>query len=291
MNTDIRLKVGFFHHTKIVRLERRIGASGVLSLLRLFAYTAQNKPDGNLSGLDDEEIEIAAGWTGKQGEMIEACVGLRLLDKNGPGYVIHDWHTHQPWAAGAEKRSKQASDAAKKRWEKTEQKQPSNADSMQPEDSQHADSNAPSPSLTLPTKSLNPLSENKFTDEDTKLARWIFNLILALDGDRKEPNFNSWSDTIRLMRERDKLTHREIAEVFKWANNDSFWQANILSVSKLREKFSDLKIKMTNSPVKAKVLTTSEQIAEVMGHGMDGEDDGPEHKIVDVTPVGFLAQG
>ena len=118
MNTDIRLKVGFFHHTKTVRLERRLGADGVLSLLRLFAYTAQNKPDGDLIGMDSEEVEIAAGWNGDIGLFVNACRELKLLDICKGIISIHDWHVHQPWAAGAEKRSQQASDAANCRWEK-----------------------------------------------------------------------------------------------------------------------------------------------------------------------------
>lgn len=86
----------------------------------------------------------------------------------------------------------------------------------------------------------------KFSEDDTRCAVWIFDLIKQLDGKRKEPNFDAWSDTIRLMRERDELTHREIAEVFKWANDDHFWKTNILSPQKLREQFSTLRIKMAN---------------------------------------------
>ncbi|EQB98774.1 phage replication protein [Photorhabdus temperata subsp. temperata M1021] len=42
------------------------------------------------------------------------------------------------------------------------------------------------------------------------------------------------------MRECDGRTHREICELFKWANTDSFWYANIQSPRKLREKWDDL---------------------------------------------------
>ena len=42
----------------------------------------------------------------------------------------------------------------------------------------------------------------------------------------------------------DKRTPEEIEEVIRWCQNDSFWQANILSTKKLREKFDQLAIKM-----------------------------------------------
>jgi hypothetical protein len=40
------------------------------------------------------------------------------------------------------------------------------------------------------------------------------------------------------MRLQDKRTHYEICELFKWANEDDFWQENILSPSKLRKQGS-----------------------------------------------------
>ena len=45
------------------------------------------------------------------------------------------------------------------------------------------------------------------------------------------------------MRERDRRTHREICELFSWAQDDEFWKANVLSPSKLREKWDQLTIK------------------------------------------------
>ena len=90
--------------------------------------------------------------------------------------------------------------------------------------------------------------KNKFSDEDMKAASWIFSKIKSMDDSIKDPNMESWANTVRLMRERDKLSHRDICRVFDWANKDSFWRVNILSPSKLRDKYSDLKIKMENAP-------------------------------------------
>jgi predicted transcriptional regulator len=89
----------------------------------------------------------------------------------------------------------------------------------------------------------NNTSENKFTDEDMRLAEWIFDGVKRVAPKTKKPNFKKWADVIRLMRERDDLTHREIAEMFSFANNDNFWSPNILSPGKLREKFAELDAK------------------------------------------------
>jgi len=79
--------------------------------------------------------------------------------------------------------------------------------------------------------------------EDLRLAGWMFSLVLGLHPEHRQPNWPKWSEQIRLMRERDKREHREIAELFRWANRHAFWQANILSPAKLRERWDQLVIR------------------------------------------------
>ncbi|SLM63519.1 MULTISPECIES: hypothetical protein [Dickeya] len=84
------------------------------------------------------------------------------------------------------------------------------------------------------------------TFEDVKAAVWMYEKILTLDASAKTPNWPEWANTIRLMRQQDGLTHREICEAFRWANTHEFWQSNILSPAKLRVKWGALKIQRTN---------------------------------------------
>ncbi|HEX8590671.1 helix-turn-helix domain-containing protein [Pseudomonas sp.] len=81
------------------------------------------------------------------------------------------------------------------------------------------------------------------SDEDHKAARWIFGKVLKLGGDPKEPNWDAWANDIRLTREQDGRTHREICELFDWANRDEFWRTNILAPSKLRKQWDTLAVK------------------------------------------------
>jgi len=85
------------------------------------------------------------------------------------------------------------------------------------------------------------------TPEDHKAAQWIFSMIRKLNGKAREPSWDSWANDIRLMRENDRRTHHEICDLFKRANADDFWKANILSPSKLREKWDSLAIKLSSS--------------------------------------------
>lgn len=123
-----------------------------------------------------------------------------------------------------------------------------------------------------------PSSQRKFSDDDLRLAQWIFGLIRMLNNNAKEPNFDSWANTIRLMRERDNRTHGEIASVFKWANQDNFWQTNILSPAKLREKFDQLSIKANQqSEQKQPKRTRGDELAE-QARSIIENNDGTIHQ-------------
>ena len=108
MNSDIRLSVGFFDHPKIIKLERQLGLEGVTALLRLWLWSAQNRPGGVLSGMDEEDIEIAARWNGEPRAFNGVVTRLRLLDAAGDSLQIHDWQEHNTWQSEAENRSNAA---------------------------------------------------------------------------------------------------------------------------------------------------------------------------------------
>ncbi|WP_256620732.1 replication protein [Klebsiella pneumoniae] len=92
-----------------------------------------------------------------------------------------------------------------------------------------------------------PAGKSWGTADDLKAARWIFDKALTVNASLSEPNWVEWANTIRLMRLQDKRTHYEICELFKWANEDGFWQENILCPSKLRKKWDQLTTKRLRS--------------------------------------------
>lgn len=96
------------------------------------------------------------------------------------------------------------------------------------------------------TSDQSHVKSDKFNQDDVNLANGIFDLILAMNPKHKKPDLSKWADTIRLMRERDKRTHHEIASLFQWANGHDFWKTNILSPTKLREQWDKLVIQRDN---------------------------------------------
>ena len=88
-----------------------------------------------------------------------------------------------------------------------------------------------------------PKGDKWGTADDLKAAQWIFQLITRISPSAKKPNWSGWANDVRLMREQDNRTHSDICQMFKFANQDSFWKSNILSPAKLREKWTQLEAK------------------------------------------------
>ena len=95
-------------------------------------------------------------------------------------------------------------------------------------------------SLQTKTPATSPAKKFSFTEMDLAMAKEMFARIQKLNPNHKQPNFEAWANDIRLLSERDGKSHPEIIELFEWANQDHFWQANILSPRKLREKWDVL---------------------------------------------------
>jgi len=108
MNMDLRLNLGFWDHPKTLKLARRLGLEGVRSLQVLWIWAAKNRPDGDLAGMDTEDVEIAARWEGEPGAFVSALRDLRWVDEDpdGPGGLrLHDWAENNPWVAESRDRS------------------------------------------------------------------------------------------------------------------------------------------------------------------------------------------
>ena len=109
MANDARLNTGILQHPKIKKLGRKFGPQGPLSFIALILWVAGNRPDGDLMGMDADDIEIAIDWPLVPGELVGTLLHLRLVDEVAPNhYVIHDWEEHNPWVAGSEDRSERA---------------------------------------------------------------------------------------------------------------------------------------------------------------------------------------
>lgn len=83
--------------------------------------------------------------------------------------------------------------------------------------------------------------------EEYRLVDYFISQIKTNKSDFKEPNKQSWAKTFDLMIRRDERKAKEIAELIKWCQNDSFEMVNVLCPDKLRQRFDQLEMKMKSS--------------------------------------------
>jgi hypothetical protein len=84
------------------------------------------------------------------------------------------------------------------------------------------------------------------TSNEVRLSKKLLNLILEKNQNHKKPDIQSWARHVDLMLRVDKRQVEQIETVIDWCQSDFFWQNNILSTKKLREKFDQLFLKMNN---------------------------------------------
>jgi hypothetical protein len=93
-----------------------------------------------------------------------------------------------------------------------------------------------------------------FTPKDMEMVDLLIDLI-----SKNNPawvmrgNKDTWAEDVNKIHRLDSRTYEQIEYMIRWVQQDSFWSQNILSASKLREKFNDLipklkKIKSHNQP-------------------------------------------
>ncbi|HHN8581063.1 TPA: helix-turn-helix domain-containing protein [Providencia rettgeri] len=89
------------------------------------------------------------------------------------------------------------------------------------------------------------------TEKDLECAQWLFERKQWLFQERgigkpDKPNFTEWANTVRLMREIDGRSHKEICQLYKRITLDDFWHSVILCPSKLREQWEKVVVKFAS---------------------------------------------
>jgi len=127
---DVRVDTGIMSHRKIVALRRSLGAAGVVSLMRLWAFAAVYRTDGVLDGMSYRDVSAESRWPSDDAAYVSLLVDLHLLESEGledPNeperdptlggpFLIHDWSDWNPWRTGSKERSKRGKIASHKRW-------------------------------------------------------------------------------------------------------------------------------------------------------------------------------
>ena len=101
-------------------------------------------------------------------------------------------------------------------------------------------------------------SKFNFSDDDMTAATWMRDRVLLINPSAKQPNLESWANDVRMLREIDGRSLKEIGELFDWANRNDFWCSNILSPKTLRKQWDKLTLQRSR-PVGNAMVRGGEQ--------------------------------
>ncbi|MFD1429746.1 replication protein [Lacticaseibacillus mingshuiensis] len=85
--------------------------------------------------------------------------------------------------------------------------------------------------------------KREYADDSPELieATYLWKKIKSNNPEHRKPNLQPWANDIRKMHEIDKRPFDKIHRMIDWCQSDTFWQTNILSAAKLREKYDTMK--------------------------------------------------
>lgn len=249
MSTDSRLwakiDLGYLTNPKMADV-LDASSNAVLMHLASITHSAQHLTDGHVSpkamqrvvggDASDTQILVDAGLWHEPGHDCDEC------PQPEPGKVyVHNYLNHNVSSEKVNKKSKQASKAARARWDK-EKKKERNAERMQ--DALQTDMH----DAMLDRSDRSDRSETTKSDFSDEKPRPDIEAVLdridqhCAEHDFKRPNRTKANiNAARLMLDKDERTLEQINWIMDWVTSNSFWTPNIRSAAKLRDKFDQLK--------------------------------------------------
>ena len=171
-----------------------------------------------------------------------------LWHKTDEGYDVHDYLAYQPSSQAVSSQRDKARERQQRHRESRERNGVSHGHVT--DVSQRDESVTPRARASVRASSSALTVRSKEAVVARELCDLLADLILARDPKAKvNPGSKAWVDAARLLMDRDGRSRDEVEAVIRWCQADPFWQPNILSMPKLREKFDQLVAKM-KAPVR-----------------------------------------
>lgn len=254
---------GFYSSRKVLSIPRRHRLAAVGLWTMAGNWSGRELTDGKVPSYVLDEL-------GATETLIRALVDARLwldhrsveprpsLDRASTGIEFTNWAEYQPTRADVEaERAKTAE--RQRRWRErhkgeTDDSTVSNGVTAPVTNGvSHGAPTRPDPTRKeIPTESLSSETATApIRPEVTRLLD-LLDTEIVRNGGKSPKRTKKNVDAVRLMLDRDGYTEAQIERAIRWCQADEFWRANILSASKLREKYEQLRLaaqRATHSPV------------------------------------------
>lgn len=222
----VKLSVDFYEDAKIVQA----GVEAELLFVRGLAWAKKHSEDGIIPAA--VAGRLAVGLRSPSEASISLCE-VGLWQETTDGYQIAKWGIWNPTDSD---RSKGGKLGQHNRWHQTRP----NPDCAYCDNSSNNSDITPHITGVITEQSrAEPLSH---TSPAGRLCDLLAELIHQNTG-RKPKITQTWLADMDRMLRLDGVIETDAANIIRWAQSDTFWRANILSPSKLRQKYTQLQLK------------------------------------------------
>lgn len=235
------------------------GPDAELLFLRCISFLASVPTDGFIT---ERQVKVAGTGLRNVARRLQVLERTGLLAAQDGGFVARSW---TKWNKSAEQIGKElARDRERKRSKQAENVPNStrNPDGFQPDSSPQSSTEQSSTEQSSSSSSDADASDTEFSADVIRLCNLLAELI-RLNGNKVgKVGKTWWLACDRLMR-LDGFTPQQVEWVMRWSQQNEFWQSNILSMPKLREKFDQLKTRAMNERNERKLTRTEQNMAVV----------------------------
>lgn len=259
--TWFRVDDGFATSPKVMSIprSRRLAALGLWTIAG--SWSAQHLTDGRVPAymLEEWGADLSHGTD---------LVTAGLWREEGDGYVFHDWHDYQPGRAdvmAAREKERRRKEAYRQKKAGTTGESPASVPagrttgqtevSRVPETSR---GRSPDPTRPDPIEEPNGSSSSALrTDVEGLLD--LLDMEIKSNGGRVPQRTKKNRDAGRLLLDRDGKSVEQVEAAIRWCQADEFWRGNVLSMSKLREKYDQLRLAAARSQTAPRTFAQQKQ--------------------------------
>lgn len=218
------------------------GPDAELLFVRMLSFLASVSTDGFIT---ERQVTLVAAGLRAPKRRVDRLLDVGLIEVVSGGFHVRSW---LKWNRSADQVGKFL---AKDRERKARKYGEDPQNSERNPDGFHLDSRLQSSTEQSSTEEANA-SSSKAAEaalrHDVERLLDVLDQEIASNGGRIGPRLKRNRDAVRLMLDRDGRSPDQIEAAIRWCQRDQFWRSNILSASKLREKYEQLRLAATREP-------------------------------------------
>jgi len=207
------------------------GPDAELLFVRVLAFLSDASSDGFIT---ERQLKFAVGYGLRSVQKrVTRLQEVGLLEAVDGGFTPRSWHK---WNKTAEEIGK---NLKRDRQRKAQKAAENNTNSARNEDGNGTDSACQSTTKQVNTKQSNVIVADR---ADVEILCSLLADLIESNGSLRPTIGTGWHDAARLLIDKDGRDLESATRLIRWVQADSFWQGNVLSMPKFREKYDQLRL-------------------------------------------------